>query len=122
MTDAKDPQSQKIFKVTRRAVFEQSRESGQFIGMPIDLEDGYVHFSTASQLVETLRLHFAGADDLVLFAVDTDALGAALKWEASRGGALFPHLYGELPMTAVGEASPIAVAADGSVELPEWAQ
>lgn len=122
MTDAIATKSPNIFKVTSREVFEQSREAGSFIGMPIDRADGYVHFSTASQLAETLRLHFAGENDLVLFAVDPGPLGDALKWEASRGGALFPHLYGALPMTAVGEASPIAVEADGSVELPEWAR
>ena len=77
-----------------------------FEGAPVDRRDGYIHFSTAEQLAETATKHFAGADDLVLVAVDADALGAALKWEPSRGGALFPHLYGVLVARrgAVGEA------------------
>ena len=76
-------------------------------GAPIDSRDGYIHFSTAEQAVETAAKHFAGTDDLLLVAVDADALGPALKWEPSRGGALFPHLYGALPLDsgAVGEAA-----------------
>ncbi len=79
-----------IYKIASRAVFEASRETGRFGGMPIDLKDGYVHFSTAAQLAETLRLHFAGQGDLVLFSVPTAALGSALVWEPSRGGAAVP--------------------------------
>ena len=109
-----------IYKVASRAVHEQSVVAGRFVGMPIDHTDGYVHFSDAAQLSETLRLHFAGQDDLVLFAVAAGALGDALRWEPSRGGQLFPHLYGELPMSLVADSAPIAVSADGRVELPEW--
>ena len=120
MSNPTEPQF--IFKIASRDVFEASRRAGRFLGMPIDLKDGYVHFSTAAQLAETLRLHFAGQGDLVLFAVATARLGSALVWEPSRGGQLFPHLYGELPMSAVTQHAPSAVATDGTVTLPEWVQ
>lgn len=109
-----------VYKVVSRAVFYASDPAGAFVGMPIDLEDGYVHFSTATQLGETLRLHFAGQGDLVVFSVRTGDLGAALRWEPSRGGQLFPHLYGELPMSAIVKSATVSVAADGGVTLPEW--
>lgn len=101
-------------------MFYASDPAGAFVGMPIDLKDGYVHFSTATQLGETLRLHFAGQGDLVVFSVRTGDLGGGLRWEPSRGGQLFPHLYGELPMHAVAQSATVAVAADGGVTLPEW--
>lgn len=88
--------------------------------MPVDHADGYVHFSTAEQLRETLRLHFAGQSDLALFAVEAEPLGETLRWEPSRGGALFPHLHGELSMDAISDRATISVAADGAVDLPEW--
>jgi uncharacterized protein (DUF952 family) len=88
--------------------------------MPIDAADGYMHFSTASQLAETLRLHFAGQSGLVILAVRTADLGENLVWEASRGGALFPHLYGgPLPASAIAWEARVDVAVDGSTTLPE---
>lgn len=110
----------RIYKIATREVFEAARAAGAFPGMPIDIKDGYVHFSTAAQLAETLRLHFAGQSDLVIFAVRIADLPSALVWEPSRGGQLFPHLYGALPMSAMVEHAAIAVAADGEVSLPEW--
>lgn len=109
-----------IYKVADRALVEAARTAGTFIGAPVDLRDGFIHFSTAAQLAETLRLHFAGQGDLVLLAVRAADLGSALKWEPSRGGQLFPHLCAPLPMTAVVRSADIAVAADGSVTLPDW--
>ncbi|WP_421760955.1 DUF952 domain-containing protein [Devosia sp.] len=109
-----------IYKVTTGAVFEASRAAGRFLGMPVDHADGYLHFSTADQLRETLRLYFAGEADLVLFAVASADVSGALRWEPSRGGQLFPHLFGDLPMGLVGNTATISVAADGSVTLPEW--
>jgi uncharacterized protein (DUF952 family) len=109
-----------VYKVATRAVYDASRTAKRFTGMPVDLKDGYIHFSTAAQLAETLRLHFAGQVDLILFSVRSYDLGTGLRWEPSRGGQLFPHHYGELPMSAVLHTAPIAVAADGSVTLPEW--
>lgn len=109
-----------VYKVATRAIYRVFSKSGAFPGMPIDINDGYVHLSTAEQLAETLRLHFAGRDDLVVFSVRTSDLGTALRWEPSRGGQLFPHLYGELPISTVGRYATISVAADGSVTLPVW--
>lgn len=109
-----------VYKIATEAVFAPSRNAATFAGMPIDAADGYMHFSTAAQLAETLRLHFAGQDELVLLAVPTDRLGANLVWEPSRGGALFPHLYGgPLPLSAIAWEAPLSVAADGSCALPE---
>jgi uncharacterized protein (DUF952 family) len=106
--------------VATAEVFAASQRAGRFAGMPVDIADGYVHFSTAGQLAETLRRHFAGQSDLVLFSVDAEPLGSQLRWEPSRGGALFPHLYGELPMAAALDVARIGVDVDGAVELPGW--
>ncbi|MEP6827298.1 MAG: DUF952 domain-containing protein [Aestuariivirga sp.] len=89
---------QNIFKILDIRVFEDARALGLFSGAAIDLKDGYIHFSTAEQVKETARLHFHGQKNLVLLAVAQEALGDALKWEASRGGQLFPHLYAALNM------------------------
>ena len=109
-----------IYKIATEAVYAPARVAGAFAGMPIDAADGYMHFSTAAQLSETLRLHFVGQSGLVLLAVRTADLGSGLVWEASRGGALFPHLYGgPLAAQAIAWEAPLSVAADGSCELPE---
>jgi uncharacterized protein (DUF952 family) len=108
-----------IYKVADRALVEPARASGTFHGAPIDLADGFIHFSTAAQLRDTLRLHFAGQGDLMLLAVPVTALDD-LRWEPSRGGQLFPHLYAPLPMAAVMREGAIAVAANGDVALPDW--
>ncbi len=93
-----------IYKILSRTEWREAMASGVFEGSQVDLRDRFIHFSTASQLAETARLHFGGQADLVLLAVPTEALGATLKWEPSRGGALFPHLYGSLACSAVVEA------------------
>lgn len=108
-----------VYKITTRAAFASSRQSAVFTGMPIDAADGFMHFSTAAQLSETLRLHFAGQADLLLLAVRTADLGQNLKWETSRGGDLFPHLYADLPLSMIAWEAPVSVAADGSADLPE---
>ena len=89
-----------IYKICPAAEWDAAVRAGAFRGSPVDLRDGYIHFSTAEQVAETAARHFAGQDDLVLVAIDGDALGADLKWEPSRGGALFPHLYADLPVSA----------------------
>lgn len=109
-----------VYKVASREVYEASQEAGTFVGQPIDLKDGYIHFSTAAQLRETIRLYFAGLSGQVLFAVPVAPFGGAMKWEASRGGDLFPHLYGQLPMSSVTAMADLDVPADGVVTLPEW--
>jgi uncharacterized protein (DUF952 family) len=112
-----------IYKIATEASYAPARQTGSYTGMPIDSADGYMHFSTAAQLRETLRLHFAGRDGLVLLAVDPAKLGSDLVWEASRGGDLFPHLYnGSLRQDAIVWEAPIRVASDGSCQLPEAVQ
>jgi uncharacterized protein (DUF952 family) len=91
---------------------------GRFAGAPVDLVDGYIHLSTAEQLAETVARHFAGQSDLYLVAVDLAVLGDAVRWEASRGGQLFPHVYGVLPLAAVVGHGALSYAADGAVVLP----
>lgn len=88
-----------IFKIVPAALWREAEEAGVFTGSPVDLRDGFIHFSTAEQLQETAEKHFAGQTGLLLVAADADQL--AVRWEPSRGGALFPHLYGDLPLSAV---------------------
>jgi uncharacterized protein (DUF952 family) len=110
-----------IYKICDAAQWRGAEQDGLFRGASIDLQDGFIHFSTAAQVVETAAKHFAGATDLVLVAVDTQALGAALKWEPSRGGALFPHLYGTMPLDAALWVKPLPLGADGRHVFPELA-
>ncbi|HWB46265.1 MAG TPA: DUF952 domain-containing protein [Hyphomicrobiaceae bacterium] len=110
-----------IYKVAETAVSEAAQARGDFPLMPIDENDGYIHFSTAAQLRETLRLHFAGRKDLTLLSVRPATLGAGLRWEPSRGSQLFPHLYGPLSWSAVVNEARIAVDGDGDASLPIWA-
>lgn len=109
-----------IYKIASADVVAAARASGTFTGMPIDLADGYLHFSTALQLPETLRLWFKGQRDLALLAIHGRDRGDTLRWEPSRGGQLFPHVYGTFPMTAVVHEATIAVDDEGRCELPEW--
>ncbi|MBV8756535.1 MAG: DUF952 domain-containing protein [Deltaproteobacteria bacterium] len=97
-----------IYKIATRAQWQAAEATGVFTGAPVDVADGYIHFSTAEQLPETLAKHFAGQRDLLLIAVEADALGEALRWEPSRGGALFPHLYAPLPVAAAVRITEIA--------------
>ena len=110
-----------IYKICSEALWQEARNAGVFAGAPVDEHDGFIHFSTAAQVAETAAKHFAGADDLVLLTIDADRLGAALKWEPSRGGALFPHLYGALPLDAVLWAAPLPLGPDGRHAFPELA-
>jgi uncharacterized protein (DUF952 family) len=102
-----------IYKICDAALWREAERAGAFRGAGIDMQDGFIHFSTAAQAAETAAKHFAGADNLMLIAVDAQALGEALKWEPSRGGALFPHLYGVLPLHAVAWARPLPRDAEG---------
>lgn len=113
------PNPEFVYKIVSRAAFDAAVAEGVFPQMPIDLRDGYVHMSTATQLAETLRLHFAGQSDLVVFAVPS-AQVVGLRWENSRGGQLFPHGYGELSTSLIGRQAAVSVGVDGSVTLPEW--
>jgi uncharacterized protein (DUF952 family) len=89
------------YKILTDEQFAQMKADGLFKGAPIDLTDGYIHMSTREQAAETAAKHFAGQDRLVMLMIDLAPFGEAIKWEESRGGALFPHLYGDLPMSAV---------------------
>jgi uncharacterized protein (DUF952 family) len=108
-----------IYKICDAALWREAERAGVFRGAPVDLTDGYIHFSTARQVAETAARHFARMTDLVLVAVDAAALGAALRYEPSRGGALFPHLYGLLPLTAVRWVKPLRLGAEGRHVFPE---
>jgi len=108
-----------IYKICDAALWRAAERAGEFGGAPVDLDDGYIHFSTADQAAETAARHFAAAPDLVLVAVDAAALGAALRYEPSRGGALFPHLYGKLPLSAVRWVHPLPLGTDGRHVFPE---
>lgn len=108
-----------IYKIAGDDAFSAARSAGKFTGVPVDIADGFIHFSTAVQLPETLSLHFRGQQNLVLFAVRSHDLGKHLVWEPSRGGDLFPHVYGAFSMALVEWSAPISVAADGSCTLPE---
>ena len=96
-----------IYKVLRSSEWAQAQALRVFTGSPDDLRDGFIHFSTREQLKETIARHFRGERELVVLEVDADALGDKLRWEPSRGGALFPHLYGELPLAAILRQVPV---------------
>ena len=109
-----------IYKICPRPLWERAGRDGVFAGAPVDLRDGYIHFSTAAQVRETAAKHFRGEADLVLVAVDEEAL-QGLRYEPSRGGALFPHLYGTLALAAVAWVKPLPLGPDGSHVFPDLA-
>jgi uncharacterized protein (DUF952 family) len=106
------------YKILTAAQMDALEHEGSFAGAPADLADGYIHMSAAAQLAGTLDRHFAGQADLHIAAIDLEALGDAVKWEKSRDGELFPHLYAPLPLAAVVAYSPLDYHEDGSVRLP----
>jgi uncharacterized protein (DUF952 family) len=110
--------SEIIYKVVRTAEWDSAREAGVFKGSADDERDGFIHLSRAVQLRATLERHFAGEEGLLLVAVDTGGLGRELKWEMSRGGENFPHLYGTLKLTSVHSVTPIHRDKDGRSILP----
>ncbi|MFL0419446.1 DUF952 domain-containing protein [Sphingomonas sp. 179-I 2A4 NHS] len=105
----------KVLTADQMAALERD---GSFAGAPVDVADGYIHLSTAAQLTETVDKHFAGQHDLHVAAVDLEALGDQIRWEESRGGQLFPHLYGTLTLDTVVAYSPLEREDDGTVRLP----
>ena len=110
-----------IYKICPEELWRGAERAGAFVGSPIDLKDGFIHFSTAEQAPETAAKHFAGQADLLLVAVEAEALGEALHYETSRGGGLFPHLYGPLPLSAVRWVKPLPLGAGGRHAFPELA-
>ncbi|MBK5947497.1 hypothetical protein CCR83_13840 [Rhodobacter veldkampii DSM 11550] len=107
-----------IYKIFRRPEWDAFRAAGETSGAPVDLADGFIHFSTAAQVVETAARHFATESDLVLVAFEAEALGPALRWEPSRGGALFPHLYRPLRLSEVVWDRSLPLGATGHI-FPE---
>ncbi|WP_232631520.1 DUF952 domain-containing protein [Methylobacterium sp. Leaf118] len=108
-----------VYKICPRPLWREAEALGRFTGAPVDHADGFIHFSTAAQAAETAARHFAGQGDLLLVAVAADQLGEALRFEPSRGGALFPHLYGDLPLSAVRAVVDLPLGADGRHVFPE---
>ncbi len=102
-----------IYKICSIALWREAEAKGQLDGAPVDLADGFIHFSTAEQVAETAAKHFAGQGDLLLIAIEADVFGDALKWEPSRGGALFPHLYRPLKTDETHWTRPMPLGEDG---------
>lgn len=102
-----------IYKIVSQSEWRAAEAAGVFAGAAVDLADGFIHFSAADQVEETAAKYFAGQTDLLLVCVDSAALGDALRWEVSRGGALFPHLYAPLSFDAVARVEPLRLGADG---------
>jgi len=107
-----------IYKIVPQTLWRDAEARGYFEGSPVDLADGYIHFSTHEQAAETAAKHFAGQSDLLLVAINTAALRDALKYEPSRGGALFPHLYERLDLQAVKWVQPLPLGPDGKHVFP----
>lgn len=110
-----------IYKICPAPAWREVERQGVYRGSADDRRDGFIHFSAAAQVAGTAARHFAGQTDLLLIAIDADALGDALKWEPSRGGDLFPHLYGELDLGAVRDVFQLHTRSDGSHRIPELA-
>jgi uncharacterized protein (DUF952 family) len=107
-----------LYKICPTSLWREAERNDVFRGSEVDRRDGFIHFSTAGQVTETAAKHFAGQNDLVLVRVDAARLGAALKWEPSRGGALFPHLYGDLDPKAVSQVDSLPLGAGGTHAFP----
>ncbi len=107
-----------IYKICPEALWREAEASGRFEGAPVDRADGYIHFSTAAQVRETAARHFSGQGGLVLVSVDAEALGGDLRYEPSRGGGLFPHLYAALPLSAVRRVEALPLGPDGAHRFP----
>lgn len=107
-----------IYKICTAAEWARAQSDGKYAGSAVDFADGYIHFSTAGQVAATAARHFNGMAGLVLVAVRANDLGSALKWETARDGALFPHLYGTLPLNAVVWAKPLQLDDDGRHMIP----
>jgi uncharacterized protein (DUF952 family) len=111
-----------IYKILPASLWDAAEKAGVFNGAGIDIADGYIHFSTQSQMHETAAKHFAGQTDLVLVAVDASKLGTALKYEVSRGGDLFPHLYAPMQIAHIQWVKPLPLGQDGIHVFPDDAQ
>jgi uncharacterized protein (DUF952 family) len=113
------PEPETIYRLLAAEVWQRTQLAGHFLGTEHDLRDGFIHFSTAAQVAETAARHYPGQAGLLLLRVKASALGAALRWEPSRGGALFPHLYAALPVEAVSRAEPLELDSEGRHVFPD---
>ncbi len=109
-----------IYHMCKREEWQAAASSGAYSGSSQDRADGFLHFSTAGQIVESAAKHRAGQDGLLLLTVDAEVLGEALKWEDSRGGAQFPHLYGDLPVSAAARVDELPLGPDGKHIFPDF--
>ena len=107
-----------VYKICSTALWREAERSGVFRGSDVDRHDGFIHFSTAAQVAETAAKHFSGQTDLLLVRINTAQLGEQLKWEWSRGGVLFPHLYGELSLAAVAQVAALPLGPDNRHVFP----
>lgn len=112
-------ENQIIYHMCREAEWRDAEAHGRYVGSSQDVADGFIHFSTAQQVRESAAKHRSGQTGLLLLTVNASSLGPELKWESSRGGALFPHLYGALPVAAVIRADPLSLADDGRHAFPD---
>ena len=110
-----------LYKICPRSLWSEAGRDGVFRGSPVDHHDGFIHLSTADQVAETAARHFAGQSELLLIWIDSEKLGDRVKWEPSRGGALFPHLYGGLDMAAVMRVEPLPLGSAGHHVFPPLA-
>lgn len=108
-----------IFKILTLEQWESFRAARKFLGAPVDLADGFIHFSTQQQVIETAEKHFGEFDELILAAVVVEPMGEQLKWEPSRGGQLFPHLYGVLHLEHVEQHWHVKKSQNGEHEFPD---
>ncbi len=108
-----------IYKIVTAEQWAEAEKTGSFRGAPVDLADGYIHFSTVEQVRETATKHFAGQQDLLLVSVRTTRIAGDLKYEPSRGGKLFPHLYGDLPLSAIVDIERLTLDRNGHHEFPD---
>ena len=108
----------RLYKVLDAELWKDAESAGAYSGSGIDLTDGFIHLSTDAQVIETVRLHFTGQTNLVLVEIDSVQLGDTLRWESSRGGELFPHVYGDIAMNAVLRVDPLPLGEDGTHQFP----
>ncbi len=110
---------QLIYKILPNKIWQKAVKNGIFVGSPVDLEDGFIHFSSSEQVFETATKYFNTPDDLLIFAMDCDYMGSDLKWEASRGGALFPHFYGVINPKDIYFIKPLQFDSNGNHIFPD---
>ncbi|MEM6667092.1 MAG: DUF952 domain-containing protein [Pseudomonadota bacterium] len=108
-----------VYKIEVSSIWEEAVRAGIYTGSPDDVRDGFIHLSTAEQAVGTAHKHFAGRDGLIVLAFDATTLGSALRWEPSRGGALFPHLHGTLDPSLALWSKPMPLGTDGIPQVPD---